>query len=103
MNNILGRVFLGHVSHTPESAYAVVKFSYQKCQKVRTQMIIPMSGAVPRPELAVCTSTFVIIYHTIYCIFYRIINLSSSACQRISWYAITFVFTTEDKSVFMSR
>lgn len=47
-----GLYYPGHVSHTAESAFAIVNFNYHKRQKVRTQMIIPMSGAIPRPELA---------------------------------------------------
>jgi hypothetical protein len=46
--------FSGSVGHTAEATYAVVNFNNKKRQKVRTQMIIPMSGAIPRPELAVC-------------------------------------------------
>ncbi|XP_053399874.1 uncharacterized protein LOC123557580 isoform X7 [Mercenaria mercenaria] len=47
-----GLYYPGYVSHTPESAYAIVNFNTHKRQKVRTQMIIPMSGAIARPELA---------------------------------------------------
>ena len=33
--------------------YAIVMFNFKKRQKVRTSFLIPMGGAVPRPELAV--------------------------------------------------
>ncbi|XP_060565930.1 uncharacterized protein LOC132724963 isoform X2 [Ruditapes philippinarum] len=47
-----GLYYPGSVGHTAEATYAVVNFNNKKRQKVRTQMIIPMSGAIPRPELA---------------------------------------------------
>lgn len=47
-----GLYYLGHVSHAAEAIYAIVTFDSGKKQKIRTQMIIPMGGAIPRPELA---------------------------------------------------
>ena len=38
--------------------YAIVMFNFKKRQKVRTSFLIPMGGAVPRPELAVSINIF---------------------------------------------
>ncbi|XP_052792048.1 von Willebrand factor A domain-containing protein 3B-like [Mya arenaria] len=46
-----GLYYPGHVTISQESAFAMVTFAGDRRQKVRSQMIIPMSGAIPRPEL----------------------------------------------------
>ncbi|KAH3841158.1 hypothetical protein DPMN_114616 [Dreissena polymorpha] len=48
-----GLYYPGYVTKTPDMAYAMVSFNKATKQKVRTQMIIPMGGAIPTPELRV--------------------------------------------------
>ena len=43
----------GYVTGTPDSLFAVVNFKFQKKERVRTRMIIPMGGAIATPELRV--------------------------------------------------
>ena len=58
-------LFSAHVQKPSNAMYAIVMFNFKKRQKVRTQFLIPIGGAVPRPELAVSTTllfTFACLY-----------------------------------------
>ena len=45
--------FSAHVQKPSNAMYAIVLFNFKKRQKVKTKYLVPMGGAVPRPELAV--------------------------------------------------
>ena len=45
-----------HVQKPSNAMYAVVLFNFKKRQKVKTKYLVPIGGAVPRPELAVSMS-----------------------------------------------
>ena len=46
-------IFSAHVQKPSNAMYAIVLFNFKKRQKVKTKYLVPMGGAVPRPELAV--------------------------------------------------
>ncbi|KAL4230600.1 Von Willebrand factor A [Mactra antiquata] len=63
-----GLYYSGTVNKTPDSTFAIVTFNNKKQQKVRTQMIIPMSGAIARPELATGDFVLVRVYNQTTCL-----------------------------------
>ena len=53
-------MFSAHVQKPSNAMYAVVMFNFKKRQKVKTKYLIPIGGAVPRPELAVSRERIVL-------------------------------------------
>lgn len=58
-----GLYYPGHVGKTSNTTYALVTFNFDKKQKVSTRNIIPLGGAVPRPELGMGDFALVQVYN----------------------------------------